>query len=567
MLRIIGIVLMIFLSSTLESQQSGISLPDLNDSTLIVYKLNKAEIASFSTKDNIISPFWEKNWNGRDYIKIKAQRDTFPGHYVFEETSHDASMIVKAGATDEGLYLCILIQDNKFVDPRMFGKEQYDACELSFDKLSSAEIKALSKDKYAHPFATLTPSSQQFFVNMGASERPSFFDYDHFEERFFYWSQNEIPYSQLSTSLPGMEIEVISIDSIHKAQEYFIPWNIFGVSGVSGSLSGRHFAFNCSYNDNDGGPDLRSIRDHGTDFKSLRWRGQNFRPKSDGWGDLVMEEDMPPVASNLKKVSNTKLLQTDHKQETKEPKIEITKLGSSTYDSVYVFTNNLVTVRAEDLKHNSQWVFQTDYKGYKDKGYLKYIGIAKSECNLNGKYEESGIPGANNHKWGTDTLGTSGKMQGKLEDRLLIPIYVTTPGTYNINIFGYHASTAECHCSVINTDCSVWTHIAEFPGKPGITMSHLGEAGKWNWLQYGPMYYNTPWWGLMAGALVVTSADVGKVLTFYVSGRDPGFCVNRVNIYRTLGQNEFPKDHLNPNAVVSTKYSVNNFPNISKGDY
>lgn len=559
MARSIVILLLIFFSGTLMGQKPGTIHTDSNDSDLLVYKLTKAEVAGFNTKDNKVSTFWEKDWSGRDYIKIVAKKDTFSGHKVIADPSHDASLMVKAGATSKGLYLLLYVEDNRFVDPGKFGPGQYDACDISFDKMNSAEIKAVPKENYVLFFSHFTPSSQQFTVNMGATTWPSKIDYAHYDELFFYWSSEILPYSSLSTSLPAMEIEVISIDAIHKAQEYFIPWNVFGVSGVSGNLSGRRFAFNCSYNDNDGGTDLRSIRDHGTDFKSLRWKGENFRPKEDGWGDLLMEAGMPAVAS-VKKMSNTTTIQTNTESETKSLPDRVGKLTSISHDSAYVFTDELVTVRAQDIKHNSDWVFQTDNKGYKDQGYLKYIGIAKSECNLNGRYEESGLPGPNGHRWGTDTLGTSGKLQGKLEDRLLIPVYVTEPGTYNVNIYGYHESTAECHCSVINTDCSVWTYIAEFSGKPGIKMSHLGAAGQWNWLQYGPMYMDTPWWGTLAGGIEVTSADVGKILTFYLAGRDPGFCVNRINIYRTLGQNKFPENHLNADAPASKKYAVGDLP-------
>ena len=94
-------------AGTIDGQKTDNTNADPNDSELVVYKLSKAEVASFSTKDNIVSSFWEQHWVGHDYIKIIAPKDTFPGHFVFQDPSRDASLVVKAGATSEGRSECI----------------------------------------------------------------------------------------------------------------------------------------------------------------------------------------------------------------------------------------------------------------------------------------------------------------------------------------------------------------------------------------------------------------------------------------------------------------------------
>lgn len=234
--------------------------------------------------------------------------------------------------------------------------------------------------------------------------------------------------------------------------------------------------------------------------------------------------------------------------------IQIHHAAAETYkpDSVYVFKNDLLAVEAEGIKYSNKWQLETSHPGYTGKGYLKYVGPRLNNCIIWTK-DNLGNP----HPYGVDT---SGACQAPLVDRLIIPAKITTPGSYSVNIRGWH-TTPYGHCTKPESDYSIWVHMLDWPLP--VRMSHLdtGVFVKFEWLENGPMYPDSKW-GAMNNAFKINPKDTG-IAVFYIAGKDQNFCADRVHIYRTLGANKFPEGCMDEKTPVSQKYPVGSVPSVS----
>jgi hypothetical protein len=233
-----------------------------------------------------------------------------------------------------------------------------------------------------------------------------------------------------------------------------------------------------------------------------------------------------------------------------------------TPDSVYVFTADAINLEAEQIRHSAVWREEKTDTGFTGRGYLKYVGPPRI-CVV---YKP--IPGTS---WfeplATDT---NGSCQPSMDDRLLIPTHLTTPGAYSVNIYSHHRNWA-MKFDDPKAELGVWTHIVNWrlPVKmsnaPDILVGHTGQPtitdsmrNGWQWLAFGPDYPNS---GLTANcnAFGITVKDTGFV-TFYIAGMHTNFCADRISIYRRTGPNQFPAGCMNLKAPVATLYPRNALP-------
>ena len=194
-------------------------------------------------------------------------------------------------------------------------------------------------------------------------------------------------------------------------------------------------------------------------------------------------------------------------------------------DSVYLVTDNIVVVEAEDLPHSANWRFSgTDnYTGYyTGRGYVTWDGPTQT-CAALGKPED------------THHNDITGECQGNPADWLRVPVYIQQVGTYIVDLHNLHLRE--------DGDNDVWTHVVDWP--PTIVRVGSHHPGAFDWLSWGPPIHSS--WGIL---------DVPRVYEFYVAGRSRGFSVDRISIYRKTGPDSYPPAAHDLATPVSTKVAM-----------
>jgi hypothetical protein len=194
-------------------------------------------------------------------------------------------------------------------------------------------------------------------------------------------------------------------------------------------------------------------------------------------------------------------------------------------DSVYLVSDNVVVVEAEDLPHSSNWTFSnTDsYTGnYTGRGYVTWNGPTQT-CAALGEPED------------THHNDLTGACQGDPADWLRVPVYIQQVGTYITDLHNLHLRE--------DGDNDVWTHVVDWP--PTIVRVGSHHPGAFDWLSWGPPTHSS--WGIL---------DVPKVYVFYVAGRSRGFSVDRISIYRKTGPDSYPPAAHDLATPVSTKVAM-----------
>jgi hypothetical protein len=292
-------------------ETSATPVPNPTDAILVAYRLTPAQQDSFSTTDNKISTFWTADWSGRDYIDMNTS-DTFsvPGHNQWQG-SGDCEMWVKAGADSMGLYLYFKVHDNVFVDSLMYDSS-VDCMETFIDLRPSSDMANLTPDQLAMPQFpwAITITSQQFEAWMGPSKTPGRIRYSNYDPLFLAWTPSIEQLPDLPAIYNGMSIEMVTLSSSEKVQEWFIPWNYIGTQGVpmGDPLVDRRFAFTCGYNDKDNltGPE-----------KCIRWKksdpfssNESISMNAQAWGDIYVQSDCcdPYITNRFKPAIKNKIL-------------------------------------------------------------------------------------------------------------------------------------------------------------------------------------------------------------------------------------------------------------------
>jgi hypothetical protein len=196
-----------------------------------------------------------------------VDRDAFSG-------DNDAQLVLKAAASDEGLYFYCEAVDDAWVQP-VSGNDrwQYDAVDLYIDTMTSQEIINCGDLCLVNPTFgwALTFSSQQFQVNMGANGvLPEGFNFQYYDAIFWDWVNNNVSFANVGILYSGMFMKVWEVSATQKAQEWYLPWKWVGNRGLNldvpvGTIAeDRQFAFAGGYNDLDG--DAAAVN-------CLRWQG------------------------------------------------------------------------------------------------------------------------------------------------------------------------------------------------------------------------------------------------------------------------------------------------------
>ena len=262
---------------------------DPNDHTLCVHHLTPAESTQFSTSDGHLSAFWS-TWasQGNDSINMFPPDWCMTGSCNFVGGATDGQIVVKAAANAAGLYLLSVVQDNIWVDPANGDDFGADATDFYFATEDSATIATCTDCTIGLYSSFLTFSTQQFQTWMGGTSPPTGTRLAYYDPNLWTWTTAAYTWATLKSVL-NIDIEVISIDATHKAQEWFFPWDRFGATAalVPGTaLAGKRLGFSGGYNDKDG--------DNATP-DCLRWAGGHDPWVGAYWGDMLLSADMPAV--------------------------------------------------------------------------------------------------------------------------------------------------------------------------------------------------------------------------------------------------------------------------------
>lgn len=209
--------------------------------------------------------------------------------------------------------------------------------------------------------------------------------------------------------------------------------------------------------------------------------------------------------------------------------IQLTFTPSATADSAFVMIDDVAAVEAECLPHNSVWSRRTDKTGFTGTAWLQYVGPERHGEEIEGSFNDP-----------------DGRYQGTAADWLKVPVYITKVGAYYVQIHAYH--TVPC-CGFADGDATVWTHAVDYPMP--VRFSHgetAGGADKFHFMGYGPLSYNAEE-DLVTGPVSFYIREVPQVVTFYVSGRDRYFGVDRIHVYRRIGPDNLKRGCYPANAT------------------
>ena len=266
-----------------------------DDNLLIAYALNEEFERQFSSKDNKISEFWNL-FSNHDKIELTQRKNTKNGDSFNFVLTHDCNMSIKAAYGHDGIYLLYLINDdnnvawpNKFVGTE---KEQFysnfDAVDFLIDGRSIEEIVNADYNKtILFRGGGLTVTTKQYQIACGTEEeRPTGFKRtipDPWDFHATYYEFDE------AKEHFGIEVENVTIDHFHKAQEWFLPWSEIGGWNEE-PPAGTRFGFSGGFNDRDKGehfpPGVNSSGGTVKASNGIRWINN-----TDPWGS-----SKPPYA-------------------------------------------------------------------------------------------------------------------------------------------------------------------------------------------------------------------------------------------------------------------------------
>jgi len=258
------------------------------DGTLCVYTLTPAQELEFSAVDGAVSPFWA-DMTG-DHLDLIPPDDCAAGSCNFTGVD-DASMLVKAAGTRKGIYLYVAVTDNVWVD--WSGGDSYgdDSVDFYFDALDANTIFTCTDCLVGLYNSTLSYTTQQFQVFMGAASIPTQFRFAYYDVEFWSWQTLTLTWAN-AKALYGFEAEIVSVDGVTKVQEWFFPWEKFGGGLALGSdITNRRFGFCGGYNDMDG---------DNTSPDKLRWPEAGDPWAGDAqtlnyWGDFLTDGSIGTV--------------------------------------------------------------------------------------------------------------------------------------------------------------------------------------------------------------------------------------------------------------------------------
>jgi len=167
--------------------------------------------------------------------------------------------------------------------------------------------------------------------------------------------------------------------------------------------------------------------------------------------------------------------------------INLFSMGQGTYKMP---EKGYLLFEAENLTHSDLWEFvPSTHRNVTGSGYLKYIGP---------------VTGSG----GDQELDEDGSLQGDPEDWLVIPVEISEPGRYRINLRNHHMKK--------DGDNDIWVHIIDYPFPVRRVGDHAIES--YQWLTWGPEW-------------VYFDIKRPGTYSFYIAGRSHGFAIDRIAIY------------------------------------
>jgi len=267
--------------------------PNPLDYVLVVHYLTDAEVAQFHRNDGQMSAFWQQNWSGRDSVVLTQSYNCFPLSYCTFTRPDDAGMVVKAGGTNQGLYLYIRVVDDIWRGSPDTLDMTYDVFEVWLDTAASVRVE----DSLSWPIREgdgyhVSAVSTRFAFWTGMRVQSPVFSCGCYDAGAsgFPWSQEVIAVSGLAGPPGSMAVDAEWIDSTHRCHEIFIPWSATGGcrrTGVSTLSTGQRIASTVGYWDSE----YQDVYADG-----LFWRRVPplaVLPTMKAWGDLELAEPPP----------------------------------------------------------------------------------------------------------------------------------------------------------------------------------------------------------------------------------------------------------------------------------
>jgi hypothetical protein len=300
-----------FKKTNAGSKNAGKNLPDHevdhNDSLLIAYGLTADMESSFSANDGKISEFWSQIDDQKDHIFMTPRKHATEDATFNFVLTHDCKFKIKAAYGADGIYLLFeIMDDNDVAWPNQYVATEnemfyyhYDAVDVLMDSRSIHSICSdKNSDRFISPGNALTETTLQYQVACGTpEERPTGYRRSIPDP----WDINATYFTfKNAKKYLGVQIELLTTDHFHKAQEWFIPWSEYGGGLEKEPDAGTRLAFAPGYNDRDKGehfpPGTTSSGGSVKASNSLKWIGKST-PWAEGpvyakppyaWGEILI---------------------------------------------------------------------------------------------------------------------------------------------------------------------------------------------------------------------------------------------------------------------------------------
>jgi hypothetical protein len=250
---------------------------------LLAYGLTTAQEQSFAATPDRVSPFWSAIDASHDSLEMLPKTHAREGHQFSIVTTADARVKVKAAHSARGLYLYYEVTDNYFMeadeDPNEYHK--IDALDALIDSKSSTELNDPSNRLQAiNAEWNLYLTTTQYQVAFGRDRAPRVM-------RHIFADPWDVVFNKVVAIADveryhGLKIHHAKIDTLRRAQEWFLPWSKFGFKKEP--MVGKRIAFSLGYNDTDPGSAAKELRSiDNTNPWSFSASSEAY-PK--GWGDI-----------------------------------------------------------------------------------------------------------------------------------------------------------------------------------------------------------------------------------------------------------------------------------------
>jgi hypothetical protein len=231
-----------------------------------------------------MSPFWS-DWSVSDSSVAALTKTTG------QESVLDAVLVVKAGATSQGLYVWWSAADDSIVHGTWEAGRRQDQLRMQLDPLPAGDIQRCTDCLIGLFESGLTCASREIAVYAGLIVPDELvFGFGYCLAPLMSW--DETPYADPGQLLAerGPIVEVVRLSDSTLVGELFLPWGAIGLL-PGDALAGRRLAFCASY------WDLDDVA--GGLLKLASWTGQDVWMGAEYWGDLVLPAGVAPVESLL----------------------------------------------------------------------------------------------------------------------------------------------------------------------------------------------------------------------------------------------------------------------------